>query len=186
MSYANCTITYNKKDVSTPALKKFFKSLEKHYVTVGIHRAEGAKVINVHKGKTFKMIQNACIQEFGNVQHVLFDRRFKSPYTGKWFFIKEGTDLRIPPRVFIRIFTERSLQKELTGNLKKIIQQNVYKNPEYVYKQIGDYARLKMKERFLTNQIKPENAPMTVAYKGSDDPLYITGRMANSIKSEVH
>ena len=53
-------------------------------------------------------------------------------------------------------------------------------------KQIGDYARLRMKERFLNNEIKPKNAPMTIAYKGSNTPLYATGKMASSIKSEVH
>ena len=183
MSYANCTITYNKKDVSTPALKKFFKSLEKHYVTVGIHRAEGSRVIGKNN---FTMIKNACIQEFGNTWTVPRDIKFKSPYTGEWFTFKEGWKITIPPRVFVRIFTERSLQKELTGNLKKIIQQNVYKNPEYVYKQIGDYARLKMKERFLSNNNWEKNSKTTIRYKGSNTPLYITGRMANSIKSEVH
>jgi hypothetical protein len=43
-----------------------------------------------------------------------------------------------------------------------------------------------MKERFFGNQIKPKNAKMTIEYKGSNDPLYLTGRMASSIKSEVH
>lgn len=178
-----CTISYKKQDISTNALKKFYKNLDKHNVTVGIHRAEGAVQIS---NNNFTMIKNACIQEFGTTYTIEKSRRFKSPYTGEWFYLKKGTVITIPPRVFIRIFTDRRLQKELTNNLKQIIQQNMYKNPEEVYKQIGDYARLKMKERFLTNQIKPKNAKMTVEYKGSNTPLYISGRMANSIKSEVH
>lgn len=178
-----CTISYKKQDISTNALKKFYKNLDKHNVTVGIHRAEGAVQIG---NNNFTMIKNACIQEFGTTYTIEKSRRFKSPYTGKWFYLKKGTVITIPPRVFIRIFTDRRLQKELTNNLKQIIQQNMYKNPEEVYKQIGDYARLRMKERFLDNSIKPKNAKMTVEYKGSNDPLYISGRMANSIKSEVH
>lgn len=178
-----CTISYKKQDISTNALKKFYKNLDKHNVTVGIHRAEGAVQIG---NNNFTMIQNACIQEFGTTYTIEKSRKFKSPYTGKWFYLKKGTVITIPPRVFIRIFTDRRLQKELTLNLKEIIQKNAYKNPEEVYKQIGDYARLKMKERFLTNQIKPKNAKMTVEYKGSNTPLYISGKMANSIKSEVH
>ena len=178
-----CTISYKKQDISTNALKKFYKNLDKHNVTVGIHRAEGAVQIG---NNNFTMIKNACIQEFGTTYTIEKSRRFKSPYTGKWFYLKKGTVITIPPRVFIRIFTDRRLQKELTNNLKQIIQQNMYKNPEDVYKQIGDYARLRMKERFLDNSIKPKNAKMTVEYKGSNDPLYISGRMANSIKSEVH
>ena len=178
-----CTISYKKQDISTNALKKFYKNLDKHNVTVGIHRAEGAIQIG---NNNFTMIKNACIQEFGTTYTIEKSRRFKSPYTGKWFYLKKGTVITIPPRVFIRIFTDRRLQKELTNNLKQIIQQNMYKNPEEVYKQIGDYARLRMKERFLDNSIKPKNAKMTVEYKGSNTPLYISGRMANSIKSEVH
>lgn len=178
-----CTISYKKQDISTNALKKFYKNLDKHNVTVGIHRAEGAVQIG---NNNFTMIKNACIQEFGTTYTIEKSRRFKSPYTGKWFYLKKGTVITIPPRVFIRIFTDRRLQKELTNNLKQIIQQNMYKNPEEVYKQIGDYARLRMKERFLDNSIKPKNAKMTVEYKGSNTPLYISGRMANSIKSEVH
>ena len=70
--------------------------------------------------------------------------------------------------------------------LEEILNQNKFKDPMVVYKKIGDYARLTMKGRFLDKSIKPRNAKMTVEYKGSNDPLYITGRLASSIKSEVH
>ena len=183
MNQATCTIEYKKKDTNTDALKKFYKNLDKHFATVGIHRAEGKEII----GKdNFTLIKNACIQEFGNTQTVEKSRRFKSPYTGKWFYLKAGTVITIPPRVFIRIFTEKKLQKKLTKELKEIIEQNKFKDPMFVYKQIGDYARLTMKGRFLDNSIKPKNAKMTIEYKGSNSPLYITGRMASAIKSEVH
>lgn len=178
-----CSITYKKQDISTKALEKFYKSLDRHFATVGIHRAEGAVQI-ANKGYT--MIKNACVQEFGTSYTLDTSVSFKSPFTGKWFHLKQGSVITIPPRVFIRIFTEKRLQQELTSNLKKIIQQNAYKDAEFVYKQIGDYARLRMKERFLNNEIKPKNAPMTIAYKGSNTPLYATGKMASSIKSEVH
>lgn len=178
-----CTISYKKQDISTNALKKFYKNLDKHNVTVGIHRAEGAVQIG---NNNFTMIKNACIQEFGNTWTVPRDIKFKSPYTGEWFTFKQGWKITIPPRVFIRIFTDKKSQKELTKELKQIIQQNAYKNPELVYKQIGDYARLKMKERFLSNNNWEKNSKTTIRYKGSNTPLYISGRMANSIKSEVH
>ena len=178
-----CTIAYKKQDINTEALKKFYKSLDKHFVTVGVHKQEGNQVIGKNN---FTLIKNACIQEFGTTYTVENSRRFKSPYTGKWFYLKAGTVITIPPRVFIRIFTDRRLQKELTSELKQIIQQNTFKKTETVYKQLGDYAKLKMKERFLGNQIKPKNSDMTVAYKGSNTPLYITGKLFSSIKSEVH
>ena len=183
MNKTTCIIEYKKKDINSEALKKFYRNLDKHYTTVGIHKVEGSVQIGKNN---FTMIKNACIQEFGTTYTIEKARRFKSPYTGKWFYLKKGTVITISPRVFIRIFTDKGLQKELTLNLKEIIQKNSYKNPEEVYKQIGDYARLKMKERFLTNQIKPKNTSMTIAYKGSNTPLYLSGKMANSIKSEVH
>lgn len=183
MNKPTCTIEYKKQDVTSKALKNFYKNLDRHNVTVGIHRAEGAVQIG---NNNFTMIKNACIQEFGTTYTIEKTRRFKSPYTGKWFYLKKGTVITIPPRVFIRIFTDKRLQKELTASLKQIIQQNMYKNPEQVYKEIGDYARLRMKERFLDKSIKPNNTAMTIAYKGSNDPLYLSGRMASSIKSEVH
>lgn len=183
MNKPTCVIEYNKKDTNSDALKKFYKNLEKHHVTVGIHRADGQEVIGKNN---FTLIKNACIQEFGNTQIVENSRRFKSPYTGKWFYLKAGTEITIPPRVFIRIFTEKRLQKKLTEELRNVIHQNKFKDAETVYKNIGDYARLTMKMRFLDKSIKPKNAPMTVEYKGFNDPLNLTGRMANSIKSEVH
>ena len=75
MNAEMCTISYKKQDISTDALKKFFKGLDKHFVTVGIHKAEGALQI----GKdNFTMIKNACIQEFGTTYTVEKSRRFKS------------------------------------------------------------------------------------------------------------
>ena len=67
MNKPTCTIEYNKKDVSSDALKKFYKNLEKHSVTVGIHREDGKEVIGKNN---FTLIKNACIQEFGNTQIV--------------------------------------------------------------------------------------------------------------------
>lgn len=183
MNKPTCTIEYNKKDTNTNALKKFYKNLDKHYVTVGIHRNEGKDIIGKNN---FTLIKNACIQEFGDTQTIKKTRRFKSPYTDKWFYLKAGTVITIPPRVFIRVFTEKNLQKKLTKELKKIIEINKFKNPKFIYKQIGDYSRLTMKSRFLDNSIKPKNSKMTIEYKGSNNPLYLTGRMARAIKSEVH
>ena len=180
-----CTIEYKPGDVKSEAMQKLFKNLEKHNVTVGIHRAEGEKVINVSNGKPFTMIENACIQEFGDTQTVAKTRRFKSPYTGKWFYLKKGTKITIPPRPFVRVFSyDKKLKKELTGAFKNSIE--LYDNVNNIYGNVGDFARLTMKGRFLDGSIKPKNRSMTVEYKGYNAPLTLTGKMANSIKSEVH
>ena len=187
MSKEFCRIEYKKSDVSTKNLKKFFKKLSSHYVSVGVHRAEGQEVVNVSDGKPFTMIENACIQEFGNTQKVEKTRRFKSPFTGKWFYIKAGTIINIPPRVFVRIFTKsKKLQKELTKAFRDIIQNAKYNDPESVYEQLGNFAQIRMKQRVWFKEVKPKNANMTIEYKGFNHPLFMTGKLANAIKSEVH
>lgn len=180
-----CRIEMKRKDVKYGALMKMYDQLAKHSVTVGIHKEDGGKVIGVSNGKPFTLIQNACIQEFGNTQTVQKSRRFKSPFTGKWFYLKKGAVITIPPRVFIRIFsTDKAKQRELTQVFKQSIELYKYAHP--IYENVGDWARLVMKERILFKQVKPKNASMTVEYKGFNNPLYATGKLASAIKSEVH
>lgn len=183
-----CTIEYKKRDINTRDLRKLMLSLNKHYVSVGIHKKEGSKVISISNGRPFTMLQNACIQEFEHSYTVQKTRAFQSPYTGKWFYLKKGTEINIPARPFVRIFTlNKTEQKLITNAFKQALQmRKEYKEAEQIYKMIGDVARLRMKERFLDNSIKPKNAEMTVEYKGFDKPLVLTGKMADSIKSEVH
>lgn len=184
LSNINCIIEYKKGDISTKALKNFYKNLEKHNVTVGIHREDGSRQI----GKDgYTLIKNACNQEFGNTQIVKETRRFKSPVTGKWFYIKKGTELNIQPRIFIRIFNDGKIKKELTEVFKNQINNNL-KNGQYrkVYDGIGSWGRLRQKERFLDGSIRPKNTSMTTAYKGSNTPLYLTGATATAIKHKVN
>ncbi len=180
----DCTIEIKKKDITSEALKKFYKNLEKHSVTVGIHKAEGSKQIG---NNGYTLIQNAIKQEFGGTQTAEKTRRFKSPFTGKWFYIKKGTELNIPPRIFIRIFNDNKRKKELTETFKN--QINIYlKSNDYnsVYEGVGLWAKYEQQQKILDSSIKPKNAPMTVEYKGSNTPLYLTGSTFSAIKHEVH
>lgn len=184
VSNSVCTIEYKKGDITTKAAKAFYKNLEKHFVTVGIHRKEGAKQIG---NNGFTLIQNACIQEFGNTQTVKRTRRFRSPYTGKWFYIKKGTELNIPPRLFIRIFNNKKIKKELTSVFKNQITLYLKsKNTYQIYDAVGLWGQLKQKERIISHSIKPKNSAMTTKYKGSNTPMYLTGETFSAIKHEVH
>ena len=133
-----CQIEIKNHDVKSDAMSKMLASLSKHNVTVGIHRAEGSQVINVSNGKPYTMIENACLQEFGNEKKPFIvekTRIFKSPYTGKWFYLKKGTRITIPPRPFIRVFTiDKEAQKELTTAFKESIENDNLKTPEMIYK----------------------------------------------------
>lgn len=179
-----CKIEYKKGDISSKALEKFYKTLEKHSVTVGIHKEEGSKQVG---NNGFTLIQNACIQEFGNTQTVQKTRRFKSPMTGKWFTIKKGTELNIPPRVFVRIFNDKKEKQDLTEAFKNQIR--IYHksgDAEAVYDGVGYLAKWRMRERIMSKKIKPKNAEMTKEYKGSATPLYMTGELYFGIKHKVN
>lgn len=179
-----CRIEIKERDTSSSALKKFYKNLDKHNVTVGIHKEEGAKQVG---NNGFTLIQNACKQEFGNTQTVQKTRRFKSPLTGKWFTIKKGTELNIPPRVFVRIFNDKKEKKDLTEAFKNQINVNLEKGDvEAVYDSVGYLAKWRMRERIDSKKIKPKNAEMTKEYKGSNTPLYMTGDLYFGIESKVH
>lgn len=182
-----CSIEIKQHDVKSDAMSKMFASLNKHNVTVGIHRAEGSKVINVSNGKPYTMIENACNQEFGFTQTIEKTRRFKSPYTGKWFYLKKGTKITTPPRVFIRIFSQdRAAQKELTTAFKESIENKNFKTAYAILKNVGDFARLKQKSRIISREVRPKNSSMTVDYKGFNQPLVLSGKMMSAITSEVH
>lgn len=182
-----CQIEIKNHDVKSDAMSKMLASLNKHNVTVGIHRAEGSQVISTSNGKAYTMIENACNQEFGFTQVVEKTRRFKSPYTGKWFYLKKGTKITTPPRIFIRIFSQDKMaQKELTNAFKESIENKELKTAYAIFKNVGDFARLKQKSRILNREVKPKNAKMTVEYKGYNQPLVLSGKMMSAIKSEVH
>ena len=70
-----CRIEIKGRNTSSNALKRFYKNLDKHNVTVGIHKEEGSKQVG---NNGFTLIQNACIQEFGNTQTVEKTRRFRN------------------------------------------------------------------------------------------------------------
>lgn len=192
----NCVIEYKKGDLNSKALEKFYKNLEKHNVTVGIHKEEGTK--QYANGQT--VIKNACIQEFGNTQIVEKLRRFKSPYTDKWFTFKEGWKIEIPARPFVRIFNDKKEKQEITKTFKNQIGLYLKKfDATAVFKGVGDFARLRMRERIIDHKVKAHwgkgkpdgissysNTKTTQRYKGSNTPLYLSGTLFNAIKSKVH
>lgn len=192
-----CRIELEKRDLSSNALKKFYKNLDKHNVTVGIHKEEGAK--QYANGQT--VLKNAIVQEFGWTQIVKKARIITSPFTkhiakkGKHkgelipntFYIPEGTELEIPARPFVRIFNNKKEKNDLTEAFKNQIE--VYKksgDAEAVYDGVGFMANLRMRQRIDEHKIKPKNADMTKEYKGSATPLYMTGALGDAIKHEVH
>ncbi len=180
----NCVIEYKKGDLNSKALEKFYKNLEKHSVTVGIHSDAGSKQVG---NNGFTLIQNACKQEFGDTQIVEKSRRFKSPYTGKWFYLKAGTEIETPARPFVRIFNNKKEKQAITEAFKNQVDIHLKNNnAEAVYDGVGYLAKWRMRERIDGHEIKPKNADMTKEYKGSNTPLYLKGDLYFGIESKVH
>ena len=181
---AICKIEFKKGEVSSKAVEKFLKQLAKHNTTVGIHQTEGSKVVGKN-GYTLGKI--AFIQEFGCEQEVKKTRRFKSPYTGKWFYIKKGTKLITPKRPFVRVLNRKSEKDFLTDLFKYYVAKHEKDGDwQKVYDSVGKYSSLRMQERIAKQEIKPKNADMTIEYKASSTPLVLHGDLFDAIKHEVH
>jgi predicted CoA-binding protein len=178
------TVKIIKKDINTRKLKRIASEINKYYAQAGINREEGRRVIS--KGG-FTQVQNAYLQEFGGEQRVERTRRFMNNW-GKWFYIKAGTIIRIPARIFIRIFTvshrfREYLQFELQEEVNKYFKQKM--DAKTFWNKVGIYARDTMKSRIEKGVVTPQNSAMTEEFKGRNKPLYQSGQMTDDIKHKV-
>lgn len=178
------TVKIIPRDISIPKLKKRTKELAGYEVKVGINKEEAKRVINK---SGFTQLDNALLQEFGGEQVVAKTRRFKNSF-GKWFYIKAGTVIRTPARVFIRIFSTSHkfrayLQFELLGMFNRYFRQRL--GAKELWDKTGIYARDAMRERITLGQVSPQNSDMTVEYKGRNKPLYSGGQLVDDIKHKV-
>jgi hypothetical protein len=178
----SCTFQIIKRDTNSKEQKKLLEAISKSYVKVGIQEEEFNKPIS----KNFTQGRNAVLQEFGGSQTVEKTRRFMSH--GKWFYLKKGTTIKTPPRVFIRIFSVFTKHRQaLQGEMHKMV--NIFlsksKNSNTFWNNIGVFTSNVMKDRIIEGVIEPKNAPMTIEAKGNNNALYDTGSLMKDIKSKV-
>jgi hypothetical protein len=119
-------------------------------------------------------------EEQGNAE-IGYRNEFGS-FTGK---------VKIPKRSFIIMPLKTRLAKELKK--AKTLQGKAFENAvktgttDQFFKKIGVVAEKVIQDAFKTRGFGqwPENAPATIALKGSDSPLIDTAQLRKSITSEV-
>jgi hypothetical protein len=178
-----------KKD-RTKKLMKSFEQLQKSYVTVGIHAQEGSKrILTKSGGKKFNVLKLATQNEFGTSYTVDKARRFSSPFTGEWFYLKKGTRITIPARTFIRKLYLDKKERDNVGDVIEMLYGGIIegkRSAPNALKMLSAFVENQMKGFISGNKIKPSNKPMTTKYKSGSKPLFATGKhIFDNIKAKV-
>ncbi len=97
-----------------------------------------------------------------------------------------GTKQGIPERSFIRSTTDEQKQNLIALKTKAIKDITFGKTTvKRELKTIGIYLGGEIKKK-IKNLRTPPNSPVTIARKGSSNPLMDTGQLRASIRSKVH
>lgn len=99
-------------------------------------------------------------------------------------FNEYGTK-NMPERSFIRASFDDN-QEDYAGKGEKLLRQVIAMEtkPKSMYKALGEHIVGKTQE-FLTELTDPPNSPITIALKGSSNPLIDTGQLRDSIEHKV-
>lgn len=174
------SIKFKKRDVRLKDVPKFYQELEENTLSVGLHKEQGKH--NVEKG---------FWNEFGVAPFILSKPMKKRLADGSYTTLTEGTVLHIPARPFTRLYLyPERLQRVLNEykNSYELALKNGLKPPKQsakkVLNDVGIIAKNEMYDIILSKTLLP-NAPLTVAIKGFDFPLFKIGKMVNAIKHKV-
>lgn len=144
------------------ALLRVMHKLDRHFVKVGVLASKGGEA--KHEDGKMSLIEIAATHEFGS------------------------SDGRIPERSFIRqtffVNAREELVKMQAELAKKIVTGGM--DPLKALGILGTWGAAAVKKT-ITDQMTsgPENAPSTIARKGSSTPLIDTGLLKNSVSHEV-
>lgn len=157
------TVTLNYKVEGLDKVLKDLDKIDKEFskaprLTVGIHKAEGAKKVG-GDANSLTLAKVAVINHFGS------------------------KDEKIPARPFLDVALEDADAKE---KMQKAFKQGYKgtKDLKGAMEALGAMASSIISE-YIVNLREPPNAPSTIAKKGKDDPLVDTGQLARSITYKV-
>lgn len=152
---------------------KRIKELESMYLKVGVLSSAGGEILtiaNVH--------EYGCDIKVTNKMRVFLLHNFG-------FWTKKDV-IKIPERPFIRTSFDSNVENFfLTGEdlLGKVIEGDL--STRKFYEILGQTAADTVRN-FIVNEVNsPPNTPLTVANKGSSNPLVDTGRLVNAIDYEI-
>lgn len=180
MARIKCSIKLRPRDLRLKDVVRFYGAIASNKVTVGVHGTQG--VSNVKK---------AVANEFGGIFTITKTRKVRMA-NGRYATLKAGTQFRIPPRPFVRLYLYPNKVKRIQGEYIARISEEIrhgFKTPvakaRSVLKDVAFVAQKQMQETIQGNTTLEPNAPFTIARKGFDYPLVEKGNLLNSIKGKV-
>jgi len=176
---------YTVIDKGMKRIKNDLRLLNGSYTKVGFpENAKPGGATKIVKGKKIKtsMSEIALIAAYNNWGTMIrVTKKMAGWFAWKGFHVKVGTVIKVPQREFMASSFDESLAR-LIQNRNKLYGM-VIDNTLSVHKSLailGEFmvASTKKKIRALRT---PPNHPITVAMKGSDNPLINSGQMINSV-----
>lgn len=156
----------------------FFRNLENHKISSGIHSDAGAEIV-----------KRAVHTEFGESMFYQWETPF-------------GTVRHVPPRPAIRMTLYPEMKKEITSTYFESINNEKHKNIKNpnnnalkVLDEVGMMAQYLQQDKMIRGGYSwegnisgndPEhNGERTIAYKGFDDPWRQTGETISAVSYKV-
>jgi hypothetical protein len=191
-----------------PKLKDVLTKLGKKEIKVGVFGQDNSEMVTIARANEFgvtikpkqrkwlalptKLARGKRPREFNDLKFILVNNRralLVRETTGRRarseiFFILVKS-VNIPERSFLRAGFDKNVNR-ITRKMS-VMLNDVFKfrvNPHVFVDMIGlEFSGLIQKE--LRDLTEPENAPLTVQNKRSNNPLIDTGRLVGSIRHEI-
>ena len=150
------------------------EELESMYVVVGILSSTSGELIKI-----------AAVQEFGADIPVTDKMRGFFAYNFGVNLKKSTTVIKIPERSYIRssFDDKKSRVMELGDMLYEVVNGGM--SPRNFYEALGQTCVGIIQDYMINEVNSPPNSGLTIANKGSSNPLVDTGRLVGSIDYEI-
>lgn len=153
---------------------EILEELDSMYVVVGVLSKSGGELIKI-----------AAVQEFGATIPVTDKMRGFFAYRFGINLKASTTEIKIPERSYIRSSFDDNETKlmELGDMLSGVLDGDM--SPRNFYEALGQTCVGTIQD-YMINEVKsPPNSGLTIANKGSSNPLVDTGRLVGSIDYEI-
>jgi hypothetical protein len=149
------------------------EKLKRKTIRAGILEKEDSQIL---------MIAN--VNEYG--VNITVTPKMRGWFAAQGFPLSPQKDeIKIPERPFIRGSFDNNLFRIVEFGRRDIIKVfNLTMSVDVYFKRLGLYC-VSLVKKYMTDSRDIENSGMTIALKGSDNPLIDTGRLRASITYEV-
>lgn len=162
---------------NVPKYLKIFKQLSKKKLEIGVFGSDVS-------GSEPNILMIAAVNEYGIDIKVTDKMRGYLHYQGI-HLKKSTTEIRIPERSYLRDTFDKKLKK-----MEKVIQKlfldviDLKITVDLFYQLVGTQI-VTLVQDYMTDLRDPPNTPITIAKKGSSNPLIDTGELRSKITYKV-